>query len=62
MRRLIVRWKRDGQTCADVWQEELEVGGALSILPLCLRGEICLPVDLAVTYERTCRDRRIVSA
>jgi len=27
-----------------------------------LRGEICLPVDLAVTYERTCRDRRIVSA
>jgi len=38
------------------------VGGALSILPLCLRGEICLPVDLAVTYERTCRDRRIVSA
>jgi hypothetical protein len=43
--------------------EEVEgVGGVLPILPLWLRGEICLPVDLAETYERTCREQRIVSA
>jgi Protein of unknown function (DUF4058) len=54
--------ERGGQTCVDVWQEAIEVGGALPILPLWLRGEICLPVDLAETYERTCREQRIVSA
>jgi hypothetical protein len=54
--------ERGGQACVDVWQEGFEVGGVLPRLPLWLRGEICLPVDLAGTYERTCREHRIVSA
>ena len=49
----------NGQPSLDIWQEELAIGGILPILPLWLRGEICLPVDLAATYERTCREQRI---
>jgi hypothetical protein len=53
---------RGSQTYVDVWQEVLEVGRALPVLPLWLRGEISLAVDLAETYERTCREQRMVSA
>lgn len=51
--------ERNGQPSLDIWQEELSIGGILPTLPLWLRGEICLPVDLAATYERTCREQRI---
>ena len=51
--------ERNGQPSLDIWQEELAIGGILPILSLWLRGEICLPVDLAATYERTCREQRI---
>lgn len=51
--------KRNGQPSLDIWQEELAIGSILPTLPLWLRGEICLPVDLAATYERTCREQRI---
>jgi hypothetical protein len=51
--------ERNGQPSLDIWQEELAIGSILPTLPLWLRGEICLPVDLATTYERTCREQRI---
>jgi len=54
--------ERGGQACVDVWQEGMTLGGLLPVLPLWLPGEICLPVDLARTYERTCREHRIVGA
>jgi hypothetical protein len=51
--------ERSGQTTLDVWQERLAVGRTLPTMPLWLRGNLCLPVDLEVTYERTCREQRI---
>lgn len=51
--------ERNSQPSVDIWQEELSLGSRLPILPLWLRGDICLPVDLGATYERTCREQRI---
>lgn len=51
--------ERNGQPSLDIWQEELAIATTLPILPLWLHGDICLPVDLAGTYERTCREQRI---
>jgi len=53
--------ERNGQPSLDIWQEELAIGSLLPTLPLWLRGEICLPVDFAATYERTCREQRITA-
>lgn len=44
----------------DMWQEVLSLGLELPILPLWLPGELCLPVDLGATYQRTCREQRII--
>ena len=52
---------RSGQTSLDVWQESLELGLVLPVMPLWLRGNLCLPVDLEVTYDRTCREHRITA-
>ena len=43
----------------DVWREPLTVGGELPTLPLWLRGGLCLPLDLAASYERTVREQRV---
>lgn len=43
----------------DVWQEPLNVGQPLPTLPLWLKGGICLPVELGVSYDRTCLEQRI---
>ncbi len=51
--------ERNGQPSLDIWSEELAIGSLLPTLPLWLHGEICLPVDLAATYERTCREQRL---
>jgi Protein of unknown function (DUF4058) len=51
--------ERAGQPTIDIWQAELAIGNPLPLLPLWLQGQICLPVDLAATYERTCREQRI---
>jgi len=51
--------ERDGQSNLDIWQEKLTIGDTLPTLPLWLRGEICLPVELNQIYERTCREQRI---
>jgi len=50
---------REGQTSLDIWQESLAVGDVLPPMPLWLRGDLCIPVELGATYERTCREQRI---
>ncbi|WP_293336172.1 DUF4058 family protein [Microcoleus sp. CAWBG58] len=54
--------ERDGNQCLDIWQENLAVGSTLPTLPLWLRGEICLAVELNNIYDRTCREHRIISS
>lgn len=51
--------ERQGQPCLDIWQEVIVVGGSLPVIPLWLRGELCLPMDLNATYIRTCQEQRI---
>jgi hypothetical protein len=51
--------ERDEQTSLDIWQQALKLGSALVTMPLWLPRNLCLPVDLEGTYERTCRDLRI---
>ena len=52
---------RSGQTSLDIWQESLELGLVLPAMPLWLRGNLCLAVDLETTYERTCREHRVTA-
>ena len=47
------------QTHVNVWTGALAIGQALPTMPLWLRGDICLPLDLNATYELTCREQRI---
>ena len=53
--------ERSGQTSLDIWHESLELGLVLPTMALWLRGNLCLPVDLEVTYDRTCREHRITA-
>jgi hypothetical protein len=53
--------ERSEQSALDVWQEPLAIGKALVTVPLWLLGNLCLRVDLAATYDRTCREQRIVA-
>ena len=53
--------ERFEQDCLDIGCEELAVAKALPTLPLWLRGNICLRIDLGTTYERTCREQRITA-
>ncbi|MBW4621777.1 MAG: hypothetical protein KME17_20730 [Cyanosarcina radialis HA8281-LM2] len=50
---------RQGRSQLDIWPEALMVGSNLPVLPLWLRGGICLPIDLNETYDRTCLEQRI---
>lgn len=54
--------ERDGAPMLDVWREPIEVGQPLPILPLWLRGGLCLPVDLEAAYVRTCVEQRVQPA
>jgi hypothetical protein len=47
------------QPSLDIWQHPLNVGQPLPTLPLWLRGNVCLGVELESTYSRTCREQRI---
>jgi hypothetical protein len=49
----------DGQTSLDIWHQPLVLQGPLPTMPLWLRGGLCLPVNLAGTYDRTCREQRL---
>jgi len=50
-----------GQPSLNVWPAPVAVGRALPTMPLWLRGHLCFPVDLEVTYNRTCREQRITA-
>ena len=52
---------RSGQPSLDIWQESLGLGLILPTMPLWLRGNLCLPVDLESSYDRTCREHRITA-
>jgi hypothetical protein len=54
--------EREEAPALDIWQAALSIGNDLPILPLWLRGSLCLRVDLAATYSRTCREQRILAA
>ncbi len=43
----------------EVWFEQLELGRSLPTLPLWLKEGGCFPVDLAQTYDRTCKAQRL---
>jgi hypothetical protein len=44
--------RRQGQNCFEVWWRTLAVNQALPELPLALRGDGCVPLDLEATYTR----------
>ncbi|MFM9964137.1 MAG: DUF4058 family protein [Planctomycetaceae bacterium] len=44
----------------DVWEERLLIGSPLPVLPLSLLGGPTVPLNLNETYERACREQRIV--
>jgi hypothetical protein len=43
----------------DLWPATLRVGDRLPVLPLVLRHDLALPVDLETTYADACRRRRL---
>jgi hypothetical protein len=49
----------NGDFSLDIWEQRLELRGSLPTLPLWLRGEVCLPVELETTYDRTCREQKV---
>jgi hypothetical protein len=51
--------QREGQPSLDIWQQPLAIGAVLPTVPLWLRGGLCIPVELEISYERTCREQRI---
>jgi hypothetical protein len=51
--------ERDGAANIDIWHQPLVLGEPLPTIPLWLRGGVCLPANLAATYERTCREQRL---
>jgi hypothetical protein len=53
--------QREEITNLDTWIETLSVGHPLPTMPLWLRGGIKLPVELNLTYERTCTELRIAA-
>jgi hypothetical protein len=44
----------------DVWTHTLVVGSELPTVPLALRGNGCVPLDLEATYRETCERSRLV--
>lgn len=51
---------RDDRDELDVWEERLLIGTPLPVLPLPLLGGPTVPLNLNETYERACREQRIV--
>lgn len=48
----------NGHAKVDVWPEVLQVGALLPKLPLWLRDDLAVPLELESTYEETCADLR----
>lgn len=54
--------QRAAQPSLDVWQAPVALGQALPTMPLWLQGHLCVPVPLDATYERTCREQRLLNS
>jgi hypothetical protein len=52
--------ERDAQPGLEFWHEPFATGEPMPSLPLSLRVALCLQVDLDGTYDRTCREQRIL--
>jgi hypothetical protein len=48
----------NGHAKVDIWPVVLQVGAVLPTLPLWLRDDLPVPLELELTYEETCRDLR----
>ncbi len=54
------RWRPTERTrLLESWYEPLAVGRPLPTLPLWLREDLAVPLELESSYEQTCRDLRI---
>ncbi len=51
--------EREDLPLVDIWQESLDIGEQLPMMPLCLKGGPRVVLDLAATYTRTCTEQRI---
>jgi hypothetical protein len=51
---------QNGQTMLEIWAEPLVIGATLPDMPLWIRGGPCVPVELEVSYERTCLEQRMM--
>jgi hypothetical protein len=51
-----------GSTKMQIWNEPLALREVLPMMPLWLDHNFCVPVDLEVTYEHTCRKLRITDS
>ncbi len=51
----------NGQPQLNIWQEALAIARSLPTLPLSLRGGVSVPVELEASYERTCREPRVLA-
>ena len=51
---------RADQPNLDIWEEPLAVGSTLPTMPLWLPGNLWVPVNLDESYNRTCREQRIM--
>jgi hypothetical protein len=43
----------------EVWNERLQIGGALPVLPLAIGRGVCIPLDLEATYFEACTRLRL---
>jgi hypothetical protein len=48
----------NGHARVDVWPAQLKIGAQLPSLPLWLRDDIAVALELELTYEESCRDLR----
>lgn len=53
--------ERDDEPNLDVWYQPLTIGRPLPTLPLWMNGRFDLPLDLDLTYRRTCRELRLAT-
>ena len=54
--------EREKERTLDLWYQSLNLGKPLPTLPLWLKGDLFLNIDLEETYQQTCRGLRIDSA
>ncbi len=57
------RWSLQGnRNMLESWNQKLQIGESLPILPLWLAENLAVPLDLEASYEKTCFDLRIAGA